>query len=354
MTLSTGILIARKCNRNLDQAYHTYDRIIDRYIHPKLRALVEKVTHIMDESLGLISLMGLFYGVLRLIRAPAEATSTLIVASLISLGADMLYEAKVYPWDFLSRVQIPNAIHSIPERQTVVRTLRQALNSGQTPVLVGPPGCGKTTLVQELARAYPERHFYTLNYAKMASTIDGLFFARFINMIEQAIFRSQYVTIFIDEIHQLPQKFRDALKFYADHKAISIIGASTQVEYDRLAGEDDAFCRRLRRVDVQTLPPAENTPVIQRHYPRASRPVIDALVALLTAPEYRALPAVALKFFENLSADGVSLESLTPLQLPQYIARYQRDLTQPRPTATLNTLQALLASRLQQLPQGAA
>lgn len=339
MVANLSVQYARRFNPTFAAVYKKYTVLADRYVSPTVRAVAEKIAYVVDDSMGFLGLAAVLYGLLRLIRAPSQTVSTIMGFALLGIGSRILEVWNQYPWDFLSRVMPSKQTHSLPERTAVAQLLKSSICCGQSPVLVGPPGCGKTTLVEELARVYPEREIYSLDYAKMNGAREDVFFLRFINMMNEAFLRGDKVTLFIDEVHQLSEKFRNAMKFWVHPGVVSVVAASTTAEYRKLSAEDDAFCRRLRKFEVPPPPSANSADIIAHRCSGLSRPVIDAITTQLNRPEYRALPAVALKFIENVRADG-KIGSLTVENVPGLIEHYRADLVQPPRAATLDTLQA--------------
>jgi putative ATPase len=104
--------------------------------------------------------------------------------------------------------------------------LRQAVEAGKIPsfILWGPPGVGKTTLAQLVAKRL-EKQFFQLS-AINAGVKDVR------EAIEQAdrqnLFQSKGAILFIDEIHRFSKSQQDALLGAVEKGVVTLIGATTE------------------------------------------------------------------------------------------------------------------------------
>lgn len=142
-------------------------------------------------------------------------------------------------------------------------------------ILTGVPGCGKTSLVELLARnivegnapeALRDKVVYSVDLARMVGGSEwrGIFEARLTNFVDE-IKRKNNVIIFIDEIHTLVGAGGNAkteleasnmLKPALADGSIMCIGATTPREYDLKIKEDPALDRRFKKIRV--FPPSSS------------------------------------------------------------------------------------------------
>jgi ATP-dependent Clp protease ATP-binding subunit ClpC len=171
------------------------------------------------------------------------------------------------------------------EIERVITVLvRQSKNN---PALVGEAGVGKTAIVEGLAQRIstgkvPER----LKSARLLSLSH-------VDLIAGTSFRGQYekriqaivqeasanpdVILFIDELHNLigagtaigaPMDAANMLKPALANGQLRVIGATTEIEYERYVKADGALERRFQPVHVEELGRDETLQVLRARRPR--------------------------------------------------------------------------------------
>lgn len=156
------------------------------------------------------------------------------------------------------------------EMQSVLRTLLR--KNKCNPILTGDPGVGKTAIVEWLAIKsaqgdMPEKlrgkKIMALNVSKLAEEHGAAGFkALFADAAEAGD-----IILFIDEIHTLIDERRsmniaNVLKPELTGGRLKLIGATTAEEYSRFIESNNAFERRLKRIEIDELPPSATLSVL--------------------------------------------------------------------------------------------
>jgi len=138
--------------------------------------------------------------------------------------------------------------------------LRKTKNN---PVLTGDAGTGKTAIVEGLAiniaqgnvpQELRSKKILALNVTSLVEE------ARLGGFREAILLASQQadVILFIDEMHSLPRETLDIMKPFMARGELKLIGATTAKEYSKILASDEAFARRLQRIEISELS-AEDT-----------------------------------------------------------------------------------------------
>ncbi len=159
------------------------------------------------------------------------------------------------------------------ETEQAIDTLTR--EKGKNPILVGPRGAGKTTIVQKVARTIlegnlPAHAVYQNELAgafviettparisRLAKANDNNSQAAALEMYFDAVLTLESklgikVILFVDEIHTFGPGQVEAMKPYLDSRtrAIKLIGASTSVEYQNAFKSNPAIQRRFDPIGV--------------------------------------------------------------------------------------------------------
>jgi ATP-dependent Clp protease ATP-binding subunit ClpC len=165
------------------------------------------------------------------------------------------------------------------ELLAIVRTL--ARRSKNNPVLVGPPGVGKTAIVEALAVRVAEgkdeavlggKRIVELSMGTLVAGTKyrGEFEKRLTGVIEEAKAHRE-VIVFIDEIHTVvgagqgegSMDAADMLKPALSRGDLRCIGATTVGEYRRYIESDPALERRFERIAVNEPTPEEAVEILR-------------------------------------------------------------------------------------------
>ncbi|HCC21816.1 hypothetical protein A2480_03110 [Candidatus Uhrbacteria bacterium RIFOXYC2_FULL_47_19] len=157
-----------------------------------------------------------------------------------------------------------------------------ARRTKNNPLLIGPPGVGKTAIVEGLARRIIDgdvpaqllgKRVMALNLGELISgtSLRGELEGRFQKFIADLESRPKMTIVFIDEIHMISQArgteggldLADMIKPALARGDVSVIGATTWDEYQRTLKSDPALDRRFQPVLISE-PSVEETLSILR------------------------------------------------------------------------------------------
>lgn len=196
-----------------------------------------------------------------------------------------LLEQFSYPLD---RRLPPDPVLCREEELTeLVRVLcRRSKNS---PALVGPPGVGKTAIVEELARRMSRgqvppqlagKRIWSLNMAALVAGTKyrGEFEERVRELLVETA-QAGNVILFLDELHTLMGAGgaegsidgANLLKPALGRGGVQLIGATTREEFSRRIEADPALARRFRVVPVEPATPAQSLEILRAALPGLER-----------------------------------------------------------------------------------
>ena len=158
-----------------------------------------------------------------------------------------------------------------------------------SPALVGPPGVGKTAIVEELARRILRglvpaqlrgRRIWSLNMAALVAGTKyrGEFEERVRDLLAETA-QAGNVILFLDELHTLMGAGgaegsidgANLLKPALGRGGIQLIGATTREEYSRRVESDPALARRFRVVEVAPATVAQSLEILRALAPGLER-----------------------------------------------------------------------------------
>ena len=190
------------------------------------------------------------------------------------------------------------------ETESLTKILLKAKKSNA--ILVGKPGVGKTAIVEDLAwrikngkcvEALKDKTILalTVNDIVAGTIYRGMAEERF-KLVSDFLEKSENVILFIDEIHNVigagstgnedKQDLANALKPILAREGISVIGATTEEEYERIFRRDGAFKRRFEKVIIREPKANEVHAMVKEQVRRLSKfhgtsitsPVIDYII----------------------------------------------------------------------------
>ncbi|HNV72550.1 MAG TPA: AAA family ATPase, partial [Candidatus Ozemobacteraceae bacterium] len=184
----------------------------------------------------------------------------------------------------LSALAAVGALEPLIGRAEEVRRMIDILSmqGKNNPIIVGPPGVGKTCIVEGFAQvlnvgSVPEplkgKKIFQLDFTAIVSgTIyRGQLEERIQRLIDELLEHREYI-VFIDEFHTIALPtlnrsfdFANVLKPYLAKGEITIIGATTEEEFKKYVEEGDpALARRFVKVRVGEPPKNELKQILQR------------------------------------------------------------------------------------------
>lgn len=230
----------------------------------------------------------------------------------------------------LSELAALGKIDPVIGRDREIEQLQDILarRRANNPVLVGPPGVGKTAVVEGLALALMEadedkpstrRLLIEISVGSLVAgtSVRGALAERLRALRAEVTDAAGRVLIFIDEIHGLlgaqdgPDSLANELKVALARGELPCVGATTEAEYRRVFERDPALCRRFSRVEIAEPSPEATLEILrgvaleyEKHHGVAYRPeALDAAVDM--AVRYvveRQLPDKAIGVIDQAAA----------------------------------------------------
>ena len=171
---------------------------------------------------------------------------------------------------------------AIGREQQLKELILTLLTPDKSAILTGPPGVGKTAIVEGLAylikhNKVPEKvkqyQIIKVNTSALLGIDPVTGESKIQNLIEE-IKDYQHLILFIDEIHTLMGSKGEALDFAnmfkpgLDRGDIKVIGATTTEEYERYILRDKAFVRRFQKIIVNEPTREENISICYGTLPK--------------------------------------------------------------------------------------
>ncbi|MDO8499964.1 MAG: AAA family ATPase [bacterium] len=188
-----------------------------------------------------------------------------------------------YTTDFTQMARV-NRLNPVVGREEEVMRLAQILSRREknNAILIGPPGVGKTAIVEGLASRILEKEVPTDLQGKRVLALDvatllsgtkyrGEFEERAKKIVQEIISSNRSIILFIDEIHSVVQShgtegavnFSDILKPALARGDLQMIGATTDEEYEKYIKTDSSLERRFQPVEVREPTEAETIVILK-------------------------------------------------------------------------------------------
>lgn len=168
------------------------------------------------------------------------------------------------------------------EIEELIKALRKRNKANA--VLIGEPGVGKTHIVEHLAKKIEDGEIPELEDKKIyeldiASAVSGTKyrgeFEEKIKKIIKKVIEDGHTILFIDEIHNIVKAggaegaidCANIIKLYLTRGEISIIGATTFDEYEKVFSEDKALKRRFQPIRIRPNTHAETAEILKSLLP---------------------------------------------------------------------------------------
>lgn len=177
-----------------------------------------------------------------------------------------LKEISDYGYDLSTQKDLCNLVGREHEKKKIIKTV---CIGNDSVLLIGESGSGKTAIVESLALDIKNegnewlkgKTIFNLNVGSLVAGTKyrGDFEEKLKKVIEFCKKNNDKIIIFIDEIHMLYKlgatdndaiDAMNILKPYISSGDITIIGATTKMEYEKYMANDPAFLRRFEKVDI--------------------------------------------------------------------------------------------------------
>lgn len=188
-------------------------------------------------------------------------------------------------------------------------------------ILVGDAGIGKTEIAKRALKDCGNIVLSVDAYMLQANcTLVGMFEQKVHDIISPIASRNKgnnrYITLFIDEIHVLWQigknefvgtvSFGDIIKPYLSDGSITIIGATTKTEYDKIIKRDKALLRRLPPIFIKQIGDDETFKIVKSFGKKAlSDDVCRKIVDESKKVTYLNNPDCSLEIADRAIAKGI-------------------------------------------------
>lgn len=162
-----------------------------------------------------------------------------------------------------------NLCNTVGREKEIKKIIKNISIKNKSIMLIGESGSGKTSIVEELAleikrrtnKWLTDKTIFYLNTAGLVSDTKyvGQFEKKINKLLEFCKSTNGNLILFIDEMHTLYGLGRtedssidamNILKPYISNGDIIIIGATTKKEYNKYIDQDEAFCRRIEKIEI--------------------------------------------------------------------------------------------------------
>lgn len=184
------------------------------------------------------------------------------------------YEAEIdlkdiseFGYDLSTQKDLCNLVGREQEKKKIIKTV---CIGNDSVLLIGETGSGKTAIVESLALDIKNdanewlkgKIIFNLDVGSLVAGTKyrGEFEEKFKKLVDFCKENNERIILFIDEIHTLyklgatEDGAKDAmnlLKPYINNGDITIIGATTKMEYEKYMANDPAFLRRFEKIDIK-------------------------------------------------------------------------------------------------------
>jgi ATP-dependent Clp protease ATP-binding subunit ClpC len=279
----------------------------------------------------------------------------------------------------LTEIAAAGGLDPVIGREREVELLLDVLarRRSNNPMLVGPPGVGKTAVVEELARrlvsggtgvcGLGDRIIVELSAGALVSgtAVRGALAER-LKLLREEVGRSEgRIVLFIDEIHAIaggdgPDDLANELKSALARGELPCIGATTEAEYRKHFERDAALARRFSPIHVEEPTPKEAVAIISglvgkyeahhgvRYEPQALEAAVELGVRYLTERHLpdKALGVVDLAGARTRRQGGAMVDRAAVARVVAEQARVPVERLLMRDVERLLSLEELVAERV--------